>query len=204
MNHPGVYQPPGFSFPVGTGEPRVTILRNVPWLGLGLMRLAGRLERLERVTAASALLPNGTLRRKWLTPVEEAWAVMLESMSEEHAVMVAEAYAQGLHDAKHPDWGSPAGTLLRRCLDALWRRPADWPDSLIRPEVALAMPPVVAEVYFQDPNALPLHECEDCGYRLPLRYFQACPLCGGRVGWYAFRRKLEETQRAAGTAGGGS
>ena len=52
------------------------------------------------------------------------------------------------------------------------------------------MPAVVAEVFFQR-DELRLHECEDCGYELPMKCFKACPLCGGRIGWYAYynRRK---------------
>jgi hypothetical protein len=53
-------------------------------------------------------------------------------------------------------------------------------------------------------HALPLHECEACGFGIPVtsgdyrgkpahRHFNACPLCGGKVGWYAYynRRKAE-------------
>ena len=53
-------------------------------------------------------------------------------------------------------------------------------------------------------HALPLHECEACGFGIPVtsgdyrgkpahRHFDVCPLCGGKVGWYACynRRKTE-------------
>lgn len=71
----------------------------------------------------------------------------------------------------------------------------------------LAMPQEVAGVYLSDPSAMPLHDCEDCGFRLPIRpgqavatptglknepavsYFKRCPLCGGRTGYYAYWTK---------------
>lgn len=67
-----------------------------------------------------------------------------------------------------------------------------WPYTDIPEEVILAMPPVLAEVYLAK-DELPLHECEDCGCHLPFGYFDGCPLCGGRIGWYAYysRRKAE-------------
>jgi hypothetical protein len=64
------------------------------------------------------------------------------------------------------------------------------------------MPPEVAEVYLNH-HALPLHECEACGFKVPItpddnrskarRHFNACPLCGGKVGYSAYynRRKAE-------------
>ena len=107
---------------------------------------------------------------------------------------VVEAYVAGMQDVRHPDWGSPAGTLLRRCLTALRRRPY-WPYTQIRPEDALAMPPQVAEVYLVHTDALPLHDCEDYGYGVPHDYFKQCPLCGGRVGWYAYWHRHKDDPR---------
>ena len=120
---------------------------------------------------------------------------MYPSMSEEHAALVVDAYARGLDDSGHPDWGTPAGRLLRRCLEAMRPR-THWPYCDIPPEVAFAMPPVVAEVYLRH-GPLPLQDCENCGYKLPHGYFDACPLCGGRIGWYAYfsRRKAEQRQQ---------
>ena len=67
----------------------------------------------------------------------------------------------------------------------------------------LEFPCSVASVYLEDPDAEPLHECADCGYDLPFEwahpraeppraakvYFEFCPLCGGKVGYYAFYSK---------------
>jgi hypothetical protein len=65
------------------------------------------------------------------------------------------------------------------------------------------IPAEVIDVYLRDDKALPLHDCEDCGLLLPLRpgrhyglaveparsYFDTCPVCGGRVGCYAYWHK---------------
>jgi hypothetical protein len=110
---------------------------------------------------------------------------MGRTMSEEHARLVVGAYAAGYQNSSSPGYSTPEGRLLRRCLQAMSRR-NDWPYSEIPDEVAFAMPPEVAEVYMTNPRALPLHDCEDCGYNLPHGYFDACPLCGGRIGWYAY------------------
>ena len=152
-----------------------------------LARRLNRLQRLEKAVHTTATIDAEWERRNQedREKLEAAWAIMCATMSEEHARMVVEAYAAGLQDVRHPDWSSPAGFLLRRCLDALHSRPY-WPYTQIAPEVALAMPPVVAEVYLTDRDALPLHECAGCGYRLPHQYFSECPLCGGRVGWHAY------------------
>ena len=56
----------------------------------------------------------------------------------------------------------------------------------------VAMPPEVADIYLNDPDAYPLDPCEGCGYLMPMRctfspdgryrplatYVGACPVCG--------------------------
>ena len=56
----------------------------------------------------------------------------------------------------------------------------------------VAMPPNVAEIYFNDPQAYPANRCDGCGYLLPTRstlrsdgtyrhiatYDGVCPVCG--------------------------
>lgn len=68
------------------------------------------------------------------------------------------------------------------------------------PPFAGELPPELVEVYLQDDEAEPLHDCEKCGLPVPVRcgrrvgreavaereYFPACPCCGGRTGRYAF------------------
>jgi hypothetical protein len=124
--------------------------------------------------------------------VQAHWEVMSASMSEGHARLVQEAAAAGEQYVRSPDYGTPGARLLRRCLDAISRyNYAYWPYTLIPPEVMLAMPPALADVYLAH-DVLPLHECEDCGVHLPYQHFKTCPLCGGHVGWYAFWQKHQD------------
>jgi hypothetical protein len=67
----------------------------------------------------------------------------------------------------------------------------------------LALPFSVAVVCLEDPDVVAIHDCEDCGYQVPVGcperlaippkpvrvYFDRCPLCGGRVGYAALNRR---------------
>jgi len=128
--------------------------------------------------------------------IEARWAIMRQTMSEEHAGLVLNAFQAGLHRVTNDGFNTPASRLLQRCLDGLWRSERHWPHSEIPPEVYLAMPPEVAEVYLAHPEALPLHDCEDCGYKLPHGFFEKCPLCSGRVGFSAFFLKRQQSRRS--------
>jgi len=164
-----------------------------------------RLEResSERLVVADDLQQRQTQERAWR---EAAWTLMQQTMSEEHVRLVVDAYAAGAHHIQSPDYSTPSGRLLRRCLDAISRlKYRHWPDTEIAPEVILARPPEVAQVYL-DHDALPLHDCEACGFRVPVttgeykgrsaqRHFDACPLCEGHVGYAAyFLRRERETE----------
>jgi hypothetical protein len=62
------------------------------------------------------------------------------------------------------------------------------------------LPIDLVEVYLNDDDAEPLHDCEACGFIVPVRvahrvgheptivreYFPTCPNCGGRTGQFAF------------------
>jgi hypothetical protein len=167
--------------------------------------IANRLARLEEVAAAQG--PTAESFDERATQEREArdaaWALMQQTMSPEHARLVVDAYAVGAQYVQSAEFNAPAGRLLRRCLDSIDRlKYRHWPDTEIADEVILAMPPEVAEVYLTE-DALPLHSCADCGFRVPLtpganrrparRHFDSCPLCGGKVGYYAYynRRKAE-------------
>jgi hypothetical protein len=114
-------------------------------------------------------------------------------------MLVIEAYQAGAHHLDHPDRDTPGGRLVRRCLDAMTSSHRDRPPyEQIPDEVAFAMPPEVAEVYMANPDALPLHDCEDCGYKLPHGYFESCPLCGGRIGWYGYWSKHAKPDSSSG------
>lgn len=87
----------------------------------------------------------------------------------------------------HPNLG---GGGLRMWLRMLTDQQAPFPTSI---------PSALAQVYLDDPEALPLHDCADCGLAVPVRpnrygldgepdhlYFQACPSCGGVTGRHAY------------------
>ncbi len=75
-----------------------------------------------------------------------------------------------------------------------------WLDSIISEETYLPseIPPSLVQAYFDYPEALPLHNCENCGLHIPIVpsplygfegetdhvLFPTCPSCGGRTGWY--------------------
>jgi len=61
------------------------------------------------------------------------------------------------------------------------------------------LPAALINVYLQDSEAVPLHDCADCGLAIPIRphwrgyewepgllYFECCPSCGGSTGLYAY------------------
>ena len=156
-----------------------------------MSRWQTRLAKLERLTSRRLIKVIETQRRADDSDqrLEAAWQIMQSTMSEEHARIVVEAYAAGLQDPLGPDYHTPAARLLRRCLQALTSRPRHWPYTQIADKVAYAMPPAVAEIYLAH-DVLPLHDCEDCGYKLPHGYFESCPLCGGGVGWNAFFTRM--------------
>ncbi len=83
-----------------------------------------------------------------------------------------------------------------------WVAAIAWRGAKLPEEV----PAELLQVYFDDPEAVPLHECESCGIAIPVRpnrlhglddepeqvYFESCPTCGGRTGLYLFvSRQLE-------------
>ena len=151
-----------------------------------------RLSRLESALPLRDLEEDRRRDDEAMAARDAEWEFMLSTMSPEHAGIVAaarEANAEG-NFLLLPQ--TPERRLLHRCLNAFSKTASNRrqaPYDTIPPEVSLAMPPAVCEVYLNDPAALPLHDCEDCGYKVPHSYFERCPLCGGRVGWYAFYHK---------------
>jgi hypothetical protein len=153
--------------------------------------LVGRLRKLEE--AAVHRFPEPT------EPTEEgrrrraAWEDLLATMAPEHA-RLASAWLRALLADEDRD------TEADRLGCAAW----DVVEHHLRDGEPLALPPEVAEVYLADREALAIHDCEDCGYRVPIRcgeqsvvngrvvpvksavrYFERCPLCGGRTGYSA-------------------
>ena len=126
--------------------------------------------------------------------VVATWERLAATMAPEHIAHVLEEWR------REPTVLEPRSRLAQVVLDTLTWPP---PDHLLR------LPPEVAGVYLHDQGAHPVTDCEDCGYRVPMRpavmwggtpprhepeirYFEACPLCGGAVGVRAYYRKHGE------------
>jgi hypothetical protein len=86
-------------------------------------------------------------------------------------------------------------------------------DGHIQEGLPLALPPAVAQVYLDDPGVVAIHDCEDCGYEVPIGYaehanppkpvriyFDRCPLCGGKTGYYAFYQRKARLKKTSGPA----
>lgn len=83
------------------------------------------------------------------------------------------------------------GAGLREWVAAIALRGAVCPDFI---------PAEVIQAYLLDPEAVPLYDCEACGIAVPVRpsqrygreaepelvYFEQCPWCGGKTGWYLY------------------
>lgn len=65
--------------------------------------------------------------------------------------------------------------------------------------IPATLPARLIQVYLDDAEAVPLHDCADCGLAVPVHpgchgyeeepervYFAACPCCGGATGLYAY------------------
>ena len=161
-----------------------------------------RLATLERASSSNDPLVDARLadQRARHENLEAAWQFMYPTMSTEHAELFVETYRSSLDNGRGWLNAQSAGYFVSMCLKTLaglYCR-IDMPSSSIRPEVSFAMPPAVAEVYLSPEKysgfALPLHDCEDCGFKVPNvshpgephGLFTRCPLCGGRTGWYAY------------------
>jgi hypothetical protein len=139
-------------------------------------RLHGRLARLESWAAALARPDPGLSIQEWL---------------------------RQLAAAVDPDQ-RPAVEAALQDFPARGHGLADWlTGHFTGGNVPARVPREVVSVYLADPEALALHDCEDCGLELPVHcgrqdgavtepartYFKTCPVCGGRVGWYAYWHK---------------
>jgi hypothetical protein len=89
------------------------------------------------------------------------------------------------------------GRGLRAWLGSIAAQRSCMPDSI---------PEQLVQVYLEDSEAIPLHDCASCGVAIPVRpawdgyeeepdqvYFSRCPCCGGPTGLYAYwSRRAEE------------
>jgi hypothetical protein len=96
------------------------------------------------------------------------------------------------------------GEGLRRWLNDIAYGGRDMPESIPREVLA---------IYFTDHEALPLHDCADCGLPVPVRpnrlygsegdpeevYFADCPACGGHTGLYQYWSNRSDNRSAFGS-----
>jgi len=135
------------------------------------MKLGRRLAVVEKTIGSAVLRSDAPTYGEELARRRQAdWEIMRPAMREDHAHIVGEAYAAGFSGYGSPGVNTPAERLLNHCL-ALMMWADNAPDSRIPSEVALAVPPVVAEVYHYHSDVGTLHDCEDCGYKVPYKYF---------------------------------
>lgn len=72
------------------------------------------------------------------------------------------------------------------------------------------LPASLVQVYLDRPDAIPLHDCEECGIAIPVEtnwhgdeeepqqlFFTACPCCGGRTGLHAYWSRKTSGEPAA-------
>jgi hypothetical protein len=111
------------------------------------------------------------------------WDLLIPTMHPEHLAIVLDTFA-------NDDWvrtqtgRSSLALAVYHALGGVWSGP-------------VAIPKAVGEVYLNDAEALPIHSCEACGYRIPTYIgpgaeqrevsFVECPLCGGRIRWELMR-----------------
>ena len=113
----------------------------------------------------------------WKNLWYEAWDELFSTMSDQHVEIVISGVNKLADDLKVPQKGIydnltniAVQSVWFHCFNKLnnreWRHP-------------LALPPIVAQVYLDDPDSFDSSECDKCGYRFPGSYFKSCPLCGG-------------------------
>ena len=127
--------------------------------------LANRIERLEKDP------------RMWPPPPPSAEDLLFRKKSQELLGDLDERYTQLVREdlrrryGQATHWSGLTIALLSRVLDH------------VQEDRPLAFPAAVAQVYVDDPSAGDAAACLECRYKLPLRYFERCPLCGGPVGF---------------------
>ena len=106
----------------------------------------------------------------------EAWDELFSTMSDQHVEIVIPGVNKLAEDLKVPQKGIydnltniAVQLVWFHCFNKLNNR--EWGHPL-------ALPPIVAQVYLDDPDSFDSSECDKCGYRFPGSHFKTCPLCG--------------------------
>lgn len=126
----------------------------------GLVR---RIERLEKDPRWQPSPPPSAEDRLFRQKSEE----LLRTMDEQYAQLVCEDLQRSR--GRPARWSGLTIAVLRRALDH------------VREGRPLAFPADLAQAYVDNPYAGSAAECLECRYKLPLGYYEQCPLCGGPV-----------------------
>jgi hypothetical protein len=149
--------------------------------------LEGRLDR-----AAAAARVN--FDRRW----KAANDTLFRALTPEHRRIIADWFAGSppLDGPPCPFQHRPSPHFCDRCIDsvnppalikAMWRMVV----AHVMTGAPVALPPEVAQIYVDDPDAVPARPCDRCGYLLPMRaklradrtyrflasYDGPCPVC---------------------------
>jgi len=139
------------------------------------MQMISNLEKSIRHFDTSRL-SHGSPEQRWQEVFDQFLAVVDSRQRPVVAALIRQPYC--------------GGRGLRMWLQALRAGTAVLPESI---------PPELIQVYIDDPEAVPLHDCAKCGLAVPVRpdrqreeagepelvYFATCPQCGGPTGRYA-------------------
>jgi hypothetical protein len=168
------------------------------------MSLSSRLKAIEKATRLNTPVIDPEALARWNAAAaarETNWQIMASTMSQEHIAILQDVGRILDTDGEDAAKRHAGYHLFNACRDVLLREPFrqnQTQERLIPPQVALAMPPTLAENILRTGGAhLRLHDCADCGFRVPMpsdRTFDVCPLCGGELGWYAFFEKHRVVQ----------
>jgi hypothetical protein len=139
--------------------------------------------RLDRLTTRPAARPEDESARRWKTYLEARSAETDAFLGRIPAELRAEVVAA----FDDPDRAEGLDEWVLRQVADRAELPGLFPLALVR-------------VMLDDPEASLLHECERCGLGVPIRagcaqpfkpavtLFPACPACGGRTGYDAYRK----------------
>jgi hypothetical protein len=154
-------------------------------------RLSNRLENLEATLPDSRAIEEQSEQGQADAERERAlWEAVFSTMSAEHVEHVVTDLTAGLEGDE-----SDLSALTRQVIAMVHQH---FHQAAYFPQPPLEMPAAIAEVYLQHTDAVPLHDCEQCGARIPIltgqsqpartarRFFDRCPICSGRAGYEAY------------------
>ena len=147
-------------------------------------------------TARRVAALEGRAREQQRRREEAACEALLRTMAPEHVALVRAASGPALRAlaAPNPAREAFAARLVRSDPPALVRAALMLLAWHLHDGAPLALPDDVAEVYVDDPGAIPGLPCDGCGYCMPVRgrllpsgqidyaaegYFGPCPVCAG-------------------------